>query len=205
MSSLAIRKDYLIVSTVGLVFGGFLIPILENIKPAFWALNFQNAAILILGFLFFANFALWIGSIVGHYYFPLWQFVKFGAVGSMNAAIDLGLINLLSFIFTIYSGYWLAVFNIISLSVAMINSYLLNRFWSFSSATPIKGGEATKFIFVSLTTLLINTALVYVLTTLVGVPENFTPASWENIAKLIGVPVTLILNFLGYKLIVFKT
>lgn len=201
---MATKKDYLIVSVIGIVFGLFLIPILQNIRPAFWQLSFINVALLIGGFWIFADLALYIGSVIGKRIFSMWQFVKFAAVGSLNAVLDIGTINLLSLIFKIYSGIGIAIFNFISVSIAIVNSYLLNKFWSFSSAKPIRLTEFVKFVAVSFVTTLINTAIVYLLTTVVGPPVSITPQIWENISKLVAIPVILIVNFFGYKFIVFK-
>lgn len=202
--TLAVAKDHLVVSIVGFVFGGSWIPVLENIKPDFWRLSFWSAVGLIFGFTIFSNLALLIGGWLGSRFYFVWQFAKFGAVGSMNAALDLGLLNLLSFIFKVYSGWPIIIFNVIALSIALTNSYLLNKFWSFKSEGPIRAGEFSAFVTVSLFTLAINTSLVYILTTMVGAPESVSPPFWENIAKLIGVPLTLIINFSGYKFLVFK-
>jgi putative flippase GtrA len=200
---MAAKKDFYIVSVIGLTFGLFLLVVLENIRPAFWQLSFKNAVSLIAGFVVFANGALWIGGTIGQRIFFVWQFVKFAAVGSMNAALDLGLINLLSLIFKIYSGWPIVIFNVISVGTAITNSYFLNKFWSFKSRAPIGLRELIKFIAVSLATLTINTAFIYFLTTTVGAPDNISAPLWENIAKLIAVPFTLILNFMGYKFLVF--
>lgn len=202
--SLARREDYAVVTIVGLVFGLALIPIFANIDPGWWRTTVLNSLLIIAGTIAFANFALWTGSVLGSRFLFLWQFAKFGAVGSMNAALDLGIVNLLSFIFKAYSGWQLVIFNVAALSVALTNSYLLNKLWSFKSAVPVQFKELIGFVAVSLTTVLINTALVYVLTTTIGAPSSISAPLWENIVKLIAVPITLIINFLGYKFLVFK-
>lgn len=202
--SLATKKDYLIVSIIGILFGLLLIPILENIKPAFWFFTLTNSLILMLGFLFFSNIALWIGSLFGAMLSAFWQFTKFAAVGSLNGVLDFGILNFLSFIFQIYSGPFLALFNAISVAVATTNSYLMNKFWSFQSREPIKIREFSKFLVISAATISINTLVVYLLTTHIEIPGALTKEVWENIAKLAAVPVTMIFNFVGYKYLVFK-
>ena len=202
--ALATKKDHLIVSFIGIAFGLLAIPVLENINPAFWQLSIFNAVGLAAGFCFFANLALGIGGLLGKKFFAVWQFVKFTAVGSMNAALDMGIINLLSFIFKVYAGPLIILFNVISVSVATVNSYLLNKFWSFKSVRPITISEFIKFMTVSLGGIVINTSIVYLLTTVFGAPEAFSEPVWENISKLIAVPVTLLFNFFGYKFVVFK-
>ncbi|OGY66768.1 MAG: hypothetical protein A3I24_04605 [Candidatus Harrisonbacteria bacterium RIFCSPLOWO2_02_FULL_41_13b] len=202
--SLATKKDYWIASMIGGGFSLLIIPILENIKPGFWVLSLNNVFLLFISFVILANIALFIGSILGSAFHFFWQFTKFSAVGSLNAVLDFGLFNLLSFIFKVYSGPMLAVFNIFSVAIAMTNSYLMNKFWSFQSQGPVTKKEFTRFFFVSLITISVNTLVVYLLTTSVSAPGGLSKEVWENIAKLVAVPVTLIFNFCGYKFIVFK-
>lgn len=59
------------------------------------------------------------------------QFFKFLIVGLNNTGIDFLILNLLMFSFNIYYGLPVIFFNIISFTVAVTNSYLINRFWTF--------------------------------------------------------------------------
>lgn len=131
---------------------------------------------------------------------------KFVSVGILNTLIDFGILNLLSYIFVIHSGSAIALFNGFSFSVAVINSYFWNKFWTFRAGG--SSGEGAKdfaqFVFVSLIGLGLNTGIVYFLTTLVGAPQSVSPALWENIVKTIAIPVNLTWNFLGYKFWVFR-
>ncbi len=205
MVSLATKKDFVIVSVIGILFGLLLLPVLENIQPPQWELNFRNAAFLVTGFFIFANFALWVGGLLGAKLPAVWQFVKFGAVGSLNATLDFGILNLLSLIFKVYSGALLVVFNIISIGLAIINSYSLNKFWTFRNHSAVKATEVTRFLLVSALTIFLNSTIVYVLTTTFGAPAEISEPVWENIAKIIAVPITLVVNFFGLKYVVFKT
>lgn len=207
MIGVAVKKDFLLVSIVGLLFGTFLIPILENIKPPQWELTFLSAASLIVGFCLFANFALMIGGLLGKKFPPLWQFTKFGAGGALNAAIDIGLLNLLSLVFQIFSGPLIILFNGISLAIALTNSYLWNKLWTFKKddSSVFRVGEYFKFVGATLGSVVMGSAIVYFLTTVTGAPQNISPAIWENIAKLASVPPIVAWNFFAYKFLVFKT
>ncbi len=205
MQGLATKRDYLLVSIIGVLFGLFAIPILENIRPAFWHLSASSVIFLLAGFALFANLALGIAGLIGARYPGIFQFAKYAATGALNSFTDLGLFNLLSMIFQIFSGSLIVVFNVISFSVAVTNSYFWNRLWVFrkAGAAPLIGSYA-KFIGVTLSGAAINSAIVYVITTTIGAPLDVTPELWENVAKLIGVPVSIIWNFFGYKFFVFK-
>jgi putative flippase GtrA len=68
------------------------------------------------------------------------QFLKFLIVGANNTGIDFLILNLLMSSFNLYKGWPIIFFNIISFTFAVTNSYLVNRFWTFSK----KGDEKIK-------------------------------------------------------------
>lgn len=204
MNNLARSRDYQIVSYVGVLFGLLLLPILENTRPAFWSFTFVNSISIVLGFLAFANFALFVGGWLGARWAALWQFVKYSAGGSLNALLDIGILNLFSAIFKVYSGGLLVVFNVIALLAALTNSFLLNKFWAFKNSTAFNWREFGRFLGVNVVTVVVNSAMIYFLTTIIGAPETISEPVWENIAKLIATPIIIIINFVGYKFIVFK-
>ncbi len=204
MRNLAVSRDYLIVSYVGVLFGLLLLPILQNIRPAFWSFSAVKVVGIIIGFTFFANVALWVGGWLGTRWPALWQFVKYAATGSLNAVLDVGLLNLLSLIFSVYSGGWLIVFNVISIAIAVTNSFTLNKFWAFKNSNPFHWQELWAFLAVGAVTIVIGSSVLYFLTTIVGSPDGISEPVWENIAKFIATPITIILNFFGFKFLVFK-
>lgn len=135
-----------------------------------------------------------------------WQFGKFALVGFLNTGIDFAVLNLLMWSFGIYSGSWLAFFNAIAFSAAVTNSYFWNKYWVFrASATRDKATEFTKFIIVSVIGLSLNTFIVYGFTTLLSPAFGIEPVVWANIGKVLATGVSLLWNFAGYKLFVFRT
>jgi putative flippase GtrA len=135
--------------------------------------------------------------------------MKFVAVGAVNFLVDYGVLTLLNVVL----GWPLVLSNIISYSCGVINSFLLNRYWtfkmklSFFKRYSIRLNNRTvhpvfvsfdflKFIFVNLVSLGVNTLAVYILGDLYGLPTIF--------AKLIATAFSFIVNFAGNKLLVFK-
>ena len=129
------------------------------------------------------------------------RFSKFGIVGILNTIIDIAIFNIFVFI-----GLHPGISNIISTFVAMINSYIFNKKWTFKE----REGHSIKkeiFLFFSLTSLgiLINTLLVtgfYELILLIDLSINQQIIA--NIAKILAGCLTLIYNFFVYNKIVFK-
>ncbi|MBI2024996.1 MAG: GtrA family protein [Candidatus Harrisonbacteria bacterium] len=205
MIGVASKKDFLLVSIIGIIFGAFAIPILENINPSGWRLTFVSAAILIGGFFIFANFAIFIAGLIGKKIPSLFQFAKYAATGAMNSFTDLGLFNWLTMIFQIFSGPLIIVINTISFSIAVTNSYFWNNLWAFKrEGGKLSIAEFGKFLGVTIGGVILNNLIVYVVTTVIGAPDEVTPQLWENAAKLFGVPVAIMWNFFGYKYFVFK-
>lgn len=145
------------------------------------------------------------------------QISKFAFVGVINTLIDLVIFNLLrrfTKLRAVSASY-------ISSTVAMINSYVLNKYWTFSS----NGGsgqfsEATKFFFSTIIGMyVIHNGLVWLLTEKFTWPVKFAYAIikklpvlnklsekfvHDNVAKMVGIAGSLVWNFLLYKFWVFK-
>jgi putative flippase GtrA len=132
------------------------------------------------------------------------QFSKFVVVGFINTAIDFGVLNLLMFATGIREGAILFVLNAISFSVATTNSYLWNKYWTFRDKDSAKVVEIGQFLVVSIIGALINSGIVFAISTFVDPMFGLSQAVWVNAAKVVATGISLIWNFLGYKFIVFK-
>lgn len=133
------------------------------------------------------------------------QFSKFLLVGGINTAIDLIVFNALIFTTGITSGGGIFVLNLMSFSVAVVNSYLMNKYWTFQDLK--KEGEETKFVqFITVSFLGagINSGIVTLFTTLLSPMFGLSPHLWANVGKLLATGVSLVWNFIGYKLFVFR-
>lgn len=133
------------------------------------------------------------------------QFMRFALVGVLNTAVDLAVLNLLIWLSGFgQEGVWYAVFKAISFTVAVINSYLLNKYWVFESRK--KGGvavEFSQFLLVSVIGAFVNVGIAFLVATYV--PSVLVPvAFWPSVAALCGTAGGLLWNFFGYKLVVFK-
>jgi putative flippase GtrA len=131
------------------------------------------------------------------------QFAKFITVGLANTAVDFGVLNLLMWSSGVYEGKTIILFNVISFLIAAIHSYIWNKLWTFSfKGKSNVANQFLQFIIVSLVGVLINSGIVYIITTWVS--SSASNGVLVNIAKLVATVVSLIWNFIGYKFIVFK-
>lgn len=141
---------------------------------------------------------------------------KFGIVGIINTLIDLGIYNFLIFIFGMYAVYA----SMISVSVAIVNSYIWNKKWTFKDdSTKDLVPQFIKFVAFSLVGMGIQASMIWLLADkwtvtgefafgivklvkLNGIFSNdFVIANW---AKAWGIGVALIWNFVAYKKWTFK-
>ena len=198
------KKDYLLVSIVGFFFGLLLLPVLNNIKLFSTGITFSKAFLIVFGFTIFANLALWIASIMARWLPIVLQLAKFAAIGALNTLLDLGILNVLIFATGIAFGYWYSVFKGISFVVANVNSYFWNKRWTFGSSGGANVKEFGQFLAVGIVGFGINIGIASLIVNFVGAPENFSPERWANIGALSATVISLVWNFVGYKLIVFK-
>lgn len=130
------------------------------------------------------------------------QFIKFGLVGVMNTAVDFLVYALLTWI-----GMQYLVAQVFSYSAGTVNSYVVNKLWTFGGkpeaggenpkAAKVDKGEFARFVLVNIGTLLLSIALLYVLKTGLG----FHPL----VAKIGVTAVTVVVNYIGSKLWVFRS
>ena len=133
------------------------------------------------------------------------QFVKFFVVGIINTAIDFLVLNTEMLLTGITSGPYMLLLNSISFSVATVNSFFMNKRWTFEDKENKQSGvKFSQFLIVSVIGITINGGIVYAITSFTNPLFGMSPQLWANVAKLFATVVSLIWNFLGYKFIVFK-
>ncbi|MEK9194555.1 MAG: GtrA family protein [Patescibacteria group bacterium] len=193
-----IKRDYFLVTIIG-----FLVGLLVLI-PAFnlgLKITMPIVLISVVGFSLFAPLAFTILNFLSRWVPVFRQFGKFAAAGTLNALIDLSILNLLIFVSGFASGVFYALFKSISFLLATTNSYLWNKFWTFESRLPVSGKEYIKFALFTLVGVIINVSVATSFVTFLGDGSKLA----ANIGALIGIFVALTWNFLSYKNVVFKS
>ena len=119
------------------------------------------------------------------------QSFKFGLVGLANTAIDFLIFGWL------YLGWgWDYLFaNAIAYSSGIVNSFLLNKHWTFSE-TKARGHTPQQFVVFAL----LNVFGLGISTLVLAVMAKFLPVL---LAKLIAIAVTFIWNFLSSRRFVY--
>lgn len=134
------------------------------------------------------------------------QVIKFVIVGGVNTGIDFLVLNILIYVTGITAGVEIFILNSISFSLAVVNSYFMNKRWTFQDKTqteqePIK---FSRFLAVSVVGVIINGLVLTGITTSIAPLFGLSEILWANVAKLAATGASLIWNFVGYKFFVFK-
>ena len=133
------------------------------------------------------------------------QFSRFVVVGFLNTGIDFAVLNLEMWVFSIYKGWPVFVFNAVSFAIASTNSFFWNRLWAFKYKGSSKAVfQYAQFIFITLIGMGINSLVFYFGTTLVSARFGLSQGLWANVVKAAATGISLIWNFIGYKFFVFK-
>ncbi len=194
------KKDLVSVIILGEIIALFMFFILLSTGYGAWSLIVLFAILPLLAIIGF-----YVAKLIGKKFLIVFQFAKYALVGLANTAVDFGVLNLLAWVTGKYEGSIVGLINIISFAVAVVHSYFWNKFWTFENKKKVNTViQFIQFIVVSIIGMLINTAIVYIMSTLVQPACGLGPRAWLNMAKIIATVVSLIWNFIGYKLIVFK-
>lgn len=219
--TLSDKKDYKGVVLVGFCVPFFLIPIIKNILQNEERIPFLNQSLK--HFLIDLNFPGWLliaflASLLFILSFLLvlftakklatrlpvvLQIIKFIFVGGFNTLLDWSTVNLLIFFSGISTGLYFSLFKTISFLIANIASYFWNKNWTFQSN---KKGASTfwQFFIVSLFGLLINVSIASIIVNFIQPIGKISTVLWAQLAMLVATAISMVWNFIGYKLIVFK-
>jgi len=194
------KRDLSVVAGIGVLIGTLAQPVLSNVFVVTPALR----AGVFVGCVLFAPFALFVAHILGKYIPAFYQFAKFGAVGTLNTLIDLGVLNCIIFATGITAGVAYSVIKGFSFLIATTNSFAWNRYWTFNTNQSATSSEAVKFYGVAIAGWVVNLVVASYVVNSIGIPDSFTEKQWANVGALSGILATFLWNFLWYKFWVFK-
>lgn len=134
------------------------------------------------------------------YLYP--QFIRFVLVGCANTAIDVITLNALLWVLPASNATLIVLANSIAYTTGAINSFLLNRYWTFQRAGRPAIYEARRFAVVTLGGIACNDALLALLTGIAH-PGALNLTLWINIVKVISIGGTVLISYLLMRLWVF--
>ena len=208
------KRDYEFAIAAGLLIGLLLLPVLKTASPAI----FSKFAIAIVPFFLLATpLGLRIAFYIGQKIAIIYQIAKFGVIGVANVLVDLGVLSLVTMLFStqfkieskatlIGAITFYSLFKGISFIVANINSYFWNKHWTFDQgAKQQTKSEFIQFFAVSIVGFLINVFVASVVFKMIlGSLTSFNAGQLGLLGAAAGSIAGLAWNFIGYKLWVFK-
>ncbi len=120
------------------------------------------------------------------------RILKFGLTGVANTLVDVGVCWILNQLL----GMNIYLANVIGYGAGMLNSYLVNRSWTFASRDRLFSMQLVRFLLVNLSALALSTLLIRLLTGF-GLGDMW--------AKLGATGITLVVNFLASRFWVFRS
>lgn len=120
-----------------------------------------------------------------------WRFIKFGLTGVMNTLVDYMVFLVLS-----YLSIDVYLSQAISYTCGMINSYIVNRSWTFKSKNNFFSVQMLRFVVVNLSLLLISLGVLWL-----GSQLGYG----KLVSKLCATAVTLGVGFVVNRLWVFNS
>ena len=198
------KVDKIVSLILGFLIGLFLFLILTTVRkelpfqiPYPWSLP--------IVFAFLGLIWIYLISFLGKKYKIILQGGRFVLVGTFNTFVDWGVLSLLMGLSGIYAGWGYSIFKGISFTVAVVNSYFWNKFWTFGKReTKEAGKEFAQFFLVSIVGFLINVGMASLVVNVVGVQFGWSEKIWALFGAFLATLTAMTWNFLGYKFFVFK-
>ena len=208
------QRDYKFAVASGLLIGVLLLPVLRTVSPS---LYLKFALVIVPLFLVATPVGLRIAFFIGQKIAIIYQIAKFGIIGVGNVLVDLGVLSLITMIFSSYLKIeakdamigivtFYSLFKSVSFIVANINSYFWNKYWTFDQGGKKQTkSEFVQFFVVSVVGFLINVFVASVVFKMIlGSLVGLSGGQLGLIGAAAGSIAGLAWNFIGYKLWVFK-
>jgi putative flippase GtrA len=130
------------------------------------------------------------------------QVLRFGLTGGLNTLLDLLILNGLLGFFPTTSTLTLLAYNSLAYSLGAINSFLLNKYWTFASQQKVTRGELSRFTLIMLCGIGWSSAILWLASSLLH-PFLVNATVWANASKVVAIAGTALISYLGMRLWVF--
>jgi len=132
------------------------------------------------------------------------QVIRFGLVGGLNTIVDLLILNMLLLLFPTNSTRMILIFGAIAYSIGAVNSFLLNKYWTFGYRQRTNWREVARFVVTTLLGIGWSSIILWLASKALQ-PLLIHPTIWANAAKAIAICGTVMINYLGMSLWVFAS
>jgi len=130
------------------------------------------------------------------------QVLRFGLVGGLNTLVDLLILNGLLWLFPTTSSLMLLAYNALAYSLGAVNSFLLNKYWTFGRRQKTTRRELVRFTLTTLGGIGWSNSILWLASTVLH-PFLVNPTVWANASKVLAIGGTALISYLGMRLWVF--
>jgi len=130
------------------------------------------------------------------------QVLRFGLVGGLNTLVDLLILNGLLWLFPTSSSLTLLTYNALAYSLGAVNSFLLNKYWTFGQRQGTTRRELARFTLTTLCGIGWSTSIIWLASKVLH-PLLVNPTVWANASKVLTIGGTVLISYLGMRLWVF--
>ena len=132
----------------------------------------------------------------------LMQVLRFGLAGGLNTLVDIIILNGLLWLIPTTSTLMLLAYNSLAYSAGAVNSFLLNKYWTFRQKQRTTGRELARFTLITLCGIGWSGAILWPASTLLH-PLLVNATMWANASKVVAIGGTALISYLGMRLWVF--
>lgn len=130
------------------------------------------------------------------------QMLRFAVAGGLNTLVDLLILNSLLWLFPTKNSSTLLAYNALAYSIGAINSFLLNKYWTFGQKRRTTRAELARFALVTLCGIAWSSLILWLASRVLH-PFLFNTTLWANASKLLAIGGTALISYLGMRLWVF--
>jgi len=128
--------------------------------------------------------------------------VRFGLVGCVNTTIDLLVLNALLWLWPTQNITRLLLANTLAYAFGALNSFALNRYWTFRRTGRPNAREGARFLLVTLVAIACNDLILWMMSNILH-PVHLNVTLWTNSSKVVAIGGTILVSYLGMRLWVF--
>lgn len=130
------------------------------------------------------------------------QLSRFAVVGVSNTIIDVGILNLLLWLYPSTDTWRVLGYNSIAILLGSTNSFFFNKYWTFQQRNRITAQEVFRFVVLATSTTVMNDGLMFLLSKIFPtiMQSSLLGANALKLGAIIG---TMSISFFGMRLWVF--
>ncbi len=130
------------------------------------------------------------------------QVLRFGLVGGLNTVVDLMILNGLLWLLPTTSTPTLLAYNALAFSLGAVNSFLLNKYWTFKYTQRATTKEVMRFAIATLCGIMWSTLVLWLASAVLH-PLTVNSTLWANVSKGIAIVSSALLSYVSMRLWVF--